>query len=295
MNDKTRRAELDAAILGMRDQRQESGTRRRRSVGVVPISDQVRAVAQATGQAYDELKAEFERAVQEGRMVAEIDPGQIVDSAYRDRDDRAFQDDSFLRLQTSIAKRGQLTPVALRQQSRDPDRYEVVFGHRRVRACRALGIKAKAVVIEADDRELVAGMLIENAVREDLSPIEKARHYRQLLDAKLYSRAELAAVLEVTPQQISNLASLTELPDYVLDLLGDVRELAINPGRDLLAALREMSGKIPTSLADAVREETGDANQKARFLTRSLRSTPNVRTPDNDKGVVIRDAHGRKY
>jgi ParB family chromosome partitioning protein len=117
--------------------------------------------------------------------VIEVAPAEIADSAHRDRDERAFGDAAFLELVASIRDEGQIAPVALRRLPAGG--YETVFGHRRVRACRTLGRKVRAVVLDGDDKALVRRMLVENAVRRDLSPIEKARAWQRLLASGLFT------------------------------------------------------------------------------------------------------------
>lgn len=279
--------ELDAAIMGLGRAAEPPPGRSRR--GIVPISEQVREVARSTGEAYEALKQELEQAAAQGRMIVEIDPARIEDSAHRDRDERAFADAAFNELLESVRAEGQLAPVALRQSG--PDRYEIVFGHRRVRAARSLGRKVRAVLLEGDDKALVRRMLIENALRRDLSPIEKARAYARLLASGLFTRAELAATLQVTPQQVSNVTALAALPDELLELLGDWRELGINAGRRLLAAWEGCGRKLPADLAERV-QQAGTAAARALLLTRGLGAA--ARAAPAPGSEIVRARDGRK-
>lgn len=287
--------ELDAAILDLRRERRaparpETAPRR---APVVPISVEIAKVGEQTAEAYAQLKAEVEAAVAAGRMVVEVDPALIADSAWRDRADSAFTDEAFLALCQSLREQGQLNPVGLRRAA-SPDgaeRYEIVFGHRRVRAARAVGVKVKAVLLGADDRTLIARMLVENAIRIDLSPWEKAQHYRRLLGEGLFSRTELARLLAVSPQEISNVLALAELPGEVAALLGDPRQLGINAGQRLIAALKGHAG-VPAAIAERVQALPADPKLRAARLTAWLVSAA---APDGAGSVVIRDRHGRRY
>ncbi|SNB77697.1 plasmid partitioning protein RepB [Arboricoccus pini] len=283
--------EIDLAISGLRQERAEQGGARRRS-GVVPISDQVREVSRGTAEAYEALRRQMEEAVSTGRMVVEIDTRLIDDTSWRDRDDRGFADDAFLALRQSIAANGQITPAALRQGK--DGRYEIVFGHRRVHACRALGRPVRAVIVTLDEQGLVAQMLIENAQRIDLSPLEKARHYRRLLKAGLFQRTELAALLGVTPQQVSNVAALADIPENVLEMLGDPRDLSIGVGKQLLAVLQRHGGSLSEADAEAMRALKGNATTRARHLIRLLGNGAQPTAGDKD-GTLIRDRQGRRY
>ena len=286
---KTDAAELDAAILGLRAERAPQPTRHR--PGVVPISDQVREVARATGEAYERLKAEMETAAAAGRLVEAVEPERIDDSAWRDRGDLDPAEASFAGLVASIEAEGQLAPVTLRPKPGEgPGRYEVVFGHRRVAACRRLRRSVLAVVLALDDRALVARMLIENARRQDLAPIEKARHYRRLLASGLFERQGLAELLGVTPQQVSNVAALARLPEPLLERLGDPRSLSIGAGKRLLAAIERHGLKRVQEAAG----DLGDAEDPVKRTARLLRrlAAPESRLAD---GTVVKDRLGRRY
>jgi ParB family chromosome partitioning protein len=196
-----------------------------------------------------------------------------------------------MELVTSLRDEGQLAPVALRKVGTAA--YEVVFGHRRVRACRALGRKVRAVLLEGDDKALVRRMLVENAVRRDLSPVEKARAWQRLLASGMFSRAELSAVLQVTPQQISNVTVLAALPVELLNLVGDWRELGINAGRRLLAAWEGAGRRLPAELAERARAMSGSATARAQLLVRGLAEAG--RKPATSSGSeLIRAKNGRK-
>lgn len=282
--------ELDEAIMGLR--RERGNTTRRGSP--VPIGAQVRAVATHTSAAYTELKEKFDAAVADGRMVVLIDTSKVDETAFRDRDEAGFGDEAFSRLQTDIAANGQIAPVALRTSPKDNDRYEVIFGHRRVRACRSLGKDVRAIILDADDNAVLHRMLVENALREDISPLEKARHYKRVLDLGLTDRRGLAETLRVSPQQISNITALAAIPEECLSLLGDWRKLSIGSGKSLLSALKAANFEIPETMRERVLDVKGDANRRAQILIRGL-AAPEVATKEPDAGIEIKDRFGRRY
>ena len=198
-------------------------------------------------------------------------------------------DESFLTLCRSIASEGQIAPVALRLQG---DGYEVVYGHRRVAACRSLGRPVRAVVVDTDVRGLVARMLIENAQRKDLSPIERAAQYRKLIDEQLMEREEIARLLGVTPQQVSNIVVLAELPEKVLDALGDARAISIATGKRLIQALRAHPDTWDRVL-DAARGAKGDATDRANALIAAVESSS--KASRGVAGRMIRTKDGRRF
>jgi len=94
---------------------------------------------------------------------------------------------------------------------------EIVFGYRRSEACRKLGIKFRATVLPADtpDTECMALMHVENKESHDVSELEDARVYRQLLSDGVYAnQTALAEHLHVSQGYISRLLSTTAIFDY---------------------------------------------------------------------------------
>lgn len=283
--------ELDKAILGIRQHRARTGGRRG---SAVPIGDQVRAVVSSTSEAYETLKKTYDDAVAEGRMVVLLDPSLIDETDLRDRDDSSFGDEAFARLQADIAANGQVTPVALRKSIVDASRHEVIFGHRRVRACRALGKQVRAIILKADNHHLLHLMLVENAIREDISPLEKARHYRKILDEGIVDRQGLADLLRVSPQQVSNISVLADIPVECLEMLGDWRKLSIGTGKSLLSSLRNANFRIPNALRERALNTSGDANRRAQTLIHGL-AEPLKKALETDNNFLIKDQRGRRY
>lgn len=119
----------------------------------------------------DELSKQADKFL-EGEAVVELDPDTVDGSFVLDR----LTDDSeqFEELKAAIAERGQDTPILVRPHPSASGRYQIVFGHRRVRVARELGRKVKAVVKAIDDRTHVIAQGQENSARANLSFIERA-------------------------------------------------------------------------------------------------------------------------
>lgn len=281
--------ELDEAIGHLRHSRGEQRERGGRRSGVVPISEQVLEVGRATADAFLELQQQVETWQRDGSLVVEVLAEKIHDTAWRDRHPLGCADEAFMTLCQSIASEGQIAPVALRPQG---DGFDVVYGHRRVAACRSLGRSVRAVVVDTDVRGLVARMLIENAQRKDLSPIERAAQYRKLIDEGLMEREEIARLLGVTPQQVSNILVLAEIPQDVMGALGDARDISIATGKRLVQALRAHPSGWDGALT-AARAAKGNATDRANALVASLEVA--VKRAGGVAGRMIRTRDGRRF
>lgn len=97
-----------------------------------------------------------------------LEPGSIRMSAVMDRLDPS---EGLHELVASISEHGQKVPILVR---RLPDGYEIVFGRRRLLACRELGIKVRATVMEMTEEEAIIAQGVENNARLDPSFIERA-------------------------------------------------------------------------------------------------------------------------
>ena len=101
---------------------------------------------------------------------------------FKDHPFKIQNDDEMKRLMESIQKFGTLTPALARPLPEGG--YELISGHRRLAACRVLGIETMPVIIrEMSDDETVIAMVDANLQREHILPSEKAFAYKMKLEA----------------------------------------------------------------------------------------------------------------
>jgi ParB family chromosome partitioning protein len=127
---------------------------------------------------------------------------------------KEFDPETLRRLADSLKERGQLQPIRVRWDG-VADRYVVVVGERRYRAAQLAGLETLACVVTSGDvspEDLIEDQLIENALREDLKPIEQAHAYRSLLAARGLSHRELAERLQIGHASITRALALLDLP-----------------------------------------------------------------------------------
>jgi ParB family chromosome partitioning protein len=125
----------------------------------------------------------------------------------------AFDEDLLQDLTSSIEAVGVLQPVVVRPTG---ERFQIVMGERRVRAAAAAGLeRIPAIVRTTEDDHLLRDALMENIHREDLSPIEEAAAYEQLLADFAITQEELAGRLGRSRSVIANTMRLLRLPASV--------------------------------------------------------------------------------
>jgi ParB family chromosome partitioning protein len=167
-----------------------------------------------------------------GPELREVPVGSIDPNPDQPR--TVFEPEALQALADSIGSAGLLQPLIVRPI--EDGRYQLVAGERRWRASQKAGLELVPVVVRSSpEDERLQSALIENVVREDLNPVDEARACAALVGDLGISKEDLAKRLGRSRAGISNLVRLLDLPDGVLELLGDGR-LSEGHGRALLMA-----------------------------------------------------------
>ena len=171
----------------------------------------------------------------------------------------------------SIKKFGVLEPVMVIPHK--DGGYEMVSGHRRMRACQLAGIENIPVIVRNLDRdEAIISMVDSNLKREEISPMEKARAYQMKTDAmkrkmgrrtkeeiaqdealgikRMNADEELAQQVGESPATIQRYKTLNKLVPELQDLV-DKGKIPVNTGADIA----QMKPKEQKVLADAIQKE----------------------------------------
>ncbi|TRD15375.1 plasmid partitioning protein RepB [Palleronia caenipelagi] len=214
------------------------------------------------------------------RAVQEVDPRMIDPGGIEDRLDEDAGLDSLI---ASIREYGQQVPVLLRPNPNDPERYQVVYGRRRVAALKALGGPVKALIRDLDDRALIVTQGQENAARRDLSFIEKVNFARQM-QVMGYERKVICDALHVDKTLISRMISVSDrVPPELIAAIG----AAPSVGRDRWLALADLlQGR------DAVALAVGD-NSDARFDAVMAGLRPERKAPTPPAEIPLKGAAGQ--
>ena len=123
-------------------------------------------------------------------------------------------------LAASIAVHGVLQPILVRPHPVEPGRWQIVAGERRWLAAQQAGLSdIPAVVRELDDRTALELGLIENVLREDITPMEEARALRSLLETTGWSYSQLGDRLGKNKAWVDHRVRLLKMPDEVQEAL----------------------------------------------------------------------------
>ena len=180
------------------------------------------------------------------------------------------QDDKdMLDLVESVRKFGVLEPVTVIRSSKDPDRYEMVAGHRRKHSCVLAGVaQIPAIVRDMDRDSAIIYMVDSNLKRENISPMVKARAYSMKLEAMkrkagrptkaqveagykpMRADEQLAQQTGESRATIQRLTRLTKLEPELQDMVEE-KKLPVNTAADI-SYLKPQEQK---TLADAIKRE----------------------------------------
>lgn len=228
---------------------------------------------------------EIERRLAEGQAVVELETSSIEPSFVQDR--MQGEIDGLL---ASIREQGQQVPILVRPHPDQPGRYQVAFGHRRLRAVSDLGLPVKAVVRELTDEQLVVAQGQENNEREDLTFIEKARFAHRL--NKQFSREIVIAAMSIDKSNLSKMLLIVDaLPSELIDAIGSAPGVG-RPSWQQLAELLEKAASPVEAINFASSTEVQTLSSADRFKAvvdrlkprRIARGLPDVMsTPDGDR------------
>lgn len=256
----------------------------------------------------EELKErlkEFEGA----SAVRMLDPRSVLPSKWANRHEASFVSPEFAELKAEIESAGgNVQPIRVRPSTRmlngsTGPTYELIFGHRRHRACQELGIPVRAMIEDATDQELFEAMERENRGRKNLSAWEQGCMYRKALDEGLYpSLRKLAEAVKVDVSMVSKSVALARLPEAVVQAFQSPLDIQFRWAQPLSEALqRDPEGVLNRA---RVLKEQGSKLASAAVLERLLKaededavsqSTTAQRLMRSGKlaGSIQRDAKGR--
>jgi ParB family chromosome partitioning protein len=218
-----------------------------------------------------------------GSATHEVDISQIEPNPYQPRTE--IDGGKLEALVDSIRTHGVIQPLVVKQ-SVDETRFVLIAGERRWRAARLAGLRTVPIVIkEAAPQAMLELALVENVVRADLSPLEEAAAYRQLVDEFGLTQADVAARVGRSRVSVTNTLRLLSAPEGVQAALtvGQITEgharalLGLPSAADQLAMLDAVIARDWTvrQTEEAVRRWQSERSQR--------RPTNTARAVDDDR------------
>ena len=236
--------------------------------------------------------------------ISSLPLNQVVTNVNQPR--RYFDEDSLQELADSIKEKGVITPILVKEI--EPNKYVIIAGERRYRACESAGLShVPAIIKDLDEHNTAEYAIIENVQRQDLSAIEEAVAYKNLVDSYNYTQNDVAKVIGKSRSHVANLLRLLTLPQEVQDLIsknhlsmGHARAL-INSKDPLKAAKEILAGGLSVRQAEnldvgkskpqkvrAERAQTSPADKEMleSALSKQLDVKVTIEFKGPEKGVV---------
>ncbi len=169
---------------------------------------------------YDLTQRAEKVGISDDDVLREIRIEKIVPNKYQPR--REFTEEKIKELAESIKQNGLLQSITVRDMGNGF--YELIAGERRLRALKYLEYPTtKAIVKELTNEQMATLALIENIQREELTPIEEAYAYQELLSINNLTQDELAKSLGKTQATVANKLRLLKLCSKVVDAINSKR------------------------------------------------------------------------
>lgn len=182
-------------------------------IGVDPIGPQPASayLHRVPDPADDPVNQAADLASPGGAVYREIPPEQIEPNPKQPR--QVFEEEALAELVHSIKEFGLMQPIVVRRIEAGADRYQLVMGERRWRACQEAGLATiPAIVRETADDSMLRDALLENIHRVQLNPLEEAAAYQQLLEEFDVTHEELASRIGRSRPVVTNMIRLLKLP-----------------------------------------------------------------------------------
>ena len=212
--------------------------------------------------------------------IKSVKLNQIVAGRYQPR--QQFDEEAINALAKSVKEKGILQPILVRKQN---DKYEIIAGERRYRVALQAGLTEVPVIEKAmADNEALEIALIENIVRQDLTPLEEAKGFEQLMREFAYTQEKLSEVIGKSRSYIANTLRLLNLPDGVKSLL--------NQGKLTAGHARCLIGlQDAEELASKIVAEGLNVRQVEAMVSENKNSSPEAKKrPLNQNSSKIKDS-----
>lgn len=207
------------------------------------------------------------------RNFGKVDINQVIPDPDQPRVE--FSQDAIERLAQSIVDKGQLSPIRVRWAA-DLEKWVIISGERRWRATRHAGLPTIDCYFhegELAKTEIMEQQLIENLLREDLSPMEEAKAFRALMEINEWNGKQVADALRVPASKISRVLSLLDLPPDIQQRV-ESGDIAARTAYELSKLSNEDAQRQLADQAAAGRLSISDASNAVRMRAGKPKSAP---------------------
>ena len=233
--------------------------------------------------------ADFENSIIEDAKtndsIVELSLDELRANPYQPR--KNFDDDALNELAASIKEHGVFQPIIVKKSIKG---YEIIAGERRVRASKLAGkTTIPAIIKDFSDDEMMQIALLENLQRENLTAIEEAKAYKNIIETMNITQDELARKVGKSRSHVTNILGLLKLPVSVQDMvlfnklsMGHARVLSKLDDQDRIEDLankiidedlsvRELESMIYDNNTTKVTNEKKEKNNEYKYIESYLK------------------------
>lgn len=227
------------------------------------------------------LEALLGETAEDGQeRITLISADDIVPNPYQPR--REFDEEALRELADSIRAKGILQPVTVRRAGAG---YQIVAGERRWRAAVQAGLtEIPTIIRDFNDQDMAEAALMENILREDLSPVEEGQAYAELCSEFGCTQEEVAARIGKSRSHVANTLRLLTLPEEVQQMIL-TGLITAGQARPLLA-LRTPAEQI--SLARKIGKEGWSAREVEKFVSGEKKEKKAAPKEETQAGEYLR-------
>lgn len=178
--------------------------------------------------------------------IVKVQISELRSNPYQPR--KNFDEKALEELSSSIKEHGVFQPIIIKKSIKG---YEIIAGERRVKASQMAGLKEiPAIIRDFSDNEMMEIALLENLQRENLSAIEEATAYKNLLTSLELTQEQLSERIGKSRSHITNMIGLLTLPEATQNLINQ-KEISMGHARVLSKLkdanqINELTDKIVT-------------------------------------------------
>ncbi|WP_173918110.1 ParB/RepB/Spo0J family partition protein [Halobacillus sp. Marseille-Q1614] len=194
-----------------------------------------------------------------------------------------FTEEALEELANSIKEHGILQPLIVRKSIKG---YELIAGERRYRAAKQAGLETVPVIVrEMTDNQMMEVALLENLQRENLTPVEEAQAYQNLMVKLGMTQDELSKRLGKSRSHIANLVRLLNLSPEVIEKINQ-GTLSMGHGRALLGLKNE--DKI-TLVVEKIERDKLNVRQVEKLIVELNERKPRQKKKPAEKDIFIKE------
>ena len=232
--------------------------------------------------------------INDSEHVVLLDPKSIRPGLFPNRHKTSFEDDSFEQLRQSILQSGcNIVPILVRPIPVVGNvEFEVIYGQRRLRACKESGMRVRAIISADEDAARNFFTTIrENQNRVDLSAWEIGRQAKFAIDQKLCaSQSRLSTEMGCSKSRISEAIQLASLPEEILQAFNSPADLQFRHAKQLTDALKSNRDGVFAEAAKIL--EMGENLKPQDIVSRLVDAAGTTVRPSNDRTEIAVNCDG---